>query len=417
MVGARRGATIMTNPLQPLDSFSRTSLRAICAFLLLVVAFLPVVVSAQSKRASRFATLHTFTGPDGANPMAGVIIGKGGNLYGTTYSGGATGHWGAVFEVDSTGKETVLHSFRPGIWGYYPGAGLIRDESGNLYGTTDGDYSYAGTVFRLNSAGKQKVLHQFVWSDGDGPSGLIRDEAGNLYGTTSAYGPNGYGTVFEVSASGELATLYSFTGGADGGSPIAGVIRDAAGNLYGTTEYGGDGGGGTVFKLDPTGHFSVLYSFTGGTDGGGPVGLIRDQAGNLYATTVFGGDLSCDSGYGCGTVFKLDSAGKETVLHSFTGGADGGYTRSGGSLVRDKSGNLYGTTEFGGASGGGTVFKLYTSGKLATLYSFTGGADGQTPYGLSRDAAGNLYGTTENGGDVSCKASTHGCGTVFKLHP
>jgi len=407
-----RGGLIVANSVQSGGPFPRIHPSAAGAALALVALLLPVVISAQSKPSYSFATLYTFTGPDGANPTAGVIFDTSGNLYGTTLHGGATKHWGAVFKLDSTGKETVLHSFRSGQWGYYPGAGLILDSEGNLYGTTDGDYSYAGTVFRLNGAGKQLVLHQFVFADGSAPNGLIRDKVDNLYGTTSTDGPDGYGTIFKVSQSGEETTLYSFTGSADGGSPIAGVIRDSAGNLYGTTGFGGSGGGGTVFKLDTTGHFTVLYSFTGGTDGGEPAGLIQDHAGNLYGTTVSGGDLSCGSGHGCGTIFELDTAGSETVLHSFTGHADGGYDLAGGGLVFDYAENIYGTTEFGGSSGGGTLFKLHNTGKLATIYNFTGKADGKTPYGLSRDKLGYLYGTTEYGGDPKC-----GCGTVFKMHP
>jgi uncharacterized repeat protein (TIGR03803 family) len=402
----------VTNSLQSWGPFSRRHLPAACAALALVALFLPILLSGQSKPSYSFQTLYTFTGPDGANPTAGVIFDTSGNLYGTTLHGGAKKHWGAVFELDTAGQQTVLHSFSSDQWGYYPGAGLILDQSDNLYGTTDGNTSYAGTVFRLNSAGKQKVLHQFVFTDGAAPSGLIRDKVDNLYGTTDTDGPDGYGTVFKVSVSGELSTLYSFTGGADGGSPIAGVIRDSAGNLYGTTGSGGSGGAGTVFKLDATGHFTVLYSFTGGTDGGEPAGLIQDQAGNLYGTTVSGGDLTCDSGHGCGTIFEVDTTGQETVLHSFTGHADGGYDFLGGGLVFDYAENIYGTTEFGGASGGGTLFKLHNTGKFATIYSFTGKADGKTPYGLSRDKLGYLYGTTEFGGDPKC-----GCGTVFKMHP
>jgi uncharacterized repeat protein (TIGR03803 family) len=412
MIAGACSGLIMTNSVRSSDPFLRKYLPTACAILALTALLLPVVISAQSKPSYSFATLYTFTGPDGANPTAGVIFDASGNLYGTTLHGGAAKHWGSVFELDTTGKETVLHSFHSGQWGYYPGAGLTLDSSGNLYGTTDGNSSYAGTVFRLNTADKQLVLHQFAFTDGAAPNGLIRDKAGNLYGTTATDGPDGDGTVFKVSVSGKLTTLYSFTGGADGASPIAGVIRDSAGNLYGTTGSGGSGGGGTVFKLDTAGQFTVLYSFTGGTDGGKPAGLIEDHAGNLYGTTVSGGDLKCGSGRGCGTIFEVDTTGQETVLHSFTGKADGGYSVLGGGLVFDYAENIYGTTETGGASGGGTLFKLHNTGKFATIYSFTGKADGKTPYGLSRDKLGYLYGTTEYGGDPTCN-----CGTVFKMHP
>lgn len=168
-----------------------------------------------------------------------------------------------------------------------------------------------------------------------------------------------------------------------------------------------------VFKLDPAGSETVLYSFTGGRDGEWPyAALIMDAARNLYGTTLFGGNLNCNSGQGCGTVFKVDPSGNETVLHSFTGGSDGELPE--GSLIMDQQGNLYGTTIYGGTYGWGTVFKLNPSGNETVLYSFTGGNDGMQPIGgLVMDAANNLYGTTYGGGAFNnCNG---GCGTVFKL--
>ena len=188
---------------------------------------------------------------------------------------------------------------------------------------------------------------------------------------------------------------------ADGTTPLAPVVRDTKGNLYGTA--------GNVFKLTQKGKETVLYTFTGEADGGAPYGgLVRDSAGNLYGTTEYGGDLSCDPSYGCGTVFKVDAKGKETVLHSFKGGTDGMRPYAG--LIRDTAGNLYGTTEFGGSTkscsvsgwGCGTVFKLTKTGKEIVLYTFAGGADSFMPEGgLVMDAKGNLYGTTYGGGTAS----------------
>jgi uncharacterized repeat protein (TIGR03803 family) len=192
--------------------------------------------------------------------------------------------------------------------------------------------------------------------------------------------------------------LYSFKSITTGEFPYAGLVRDTAGNLYGTTYYGGDtqclhfGGCGTVFKVDTTGKETVLHSFTGSADGKFPTaGVVRDAAGNLYTTTKGGGTS------GNGSVFKLDTTGKETVLYSFTGSPDGSGP---GNLIRDTNGNLYGTTAYGGMSGNGTVFKVDTTGKETVLHSFAGtGGDGANPYaGLVRDAAGNLYGTTFLGG-------------------
>jgi uncharacterized repeat protein (TIGR03803 family) len=199
--------------------------------------------------------------------------------------------------------------------------------------------------------------------------------------------------------------LYNFTGGADGGYPFTGVIRDSAGNLYGTAELGGTSGAGVVYKVDTAGQETVLYSFTGGTDGGYPeyAGVIRDAAGNLYGTTNSGGTS------GSGVVYKVDTKGQQTVLHSFTGSADGSQPEAG--VVRDSVGNLYGTTTSGGASGAGVVYKVDTAGQETVLYSFTGGTDGARPWtGLIRDSSGDLYGTTSSGG-------TKNSGVVFEVKP
>jgi uncharacterized repeat protein (TIGR03803 family) len=197
-----------------------------------------------------------------------------------------------------------------------PYAGVIFDKAGNLYGTASGQGIDActngcGTVFELDTTGAFTVLYSFAgYPDGGEPfGGLILDKAGNLYGTTYS-AP--WGTIFEIDTTGTLTTLYSFTGGGDGGSPMGGVVRDKTGNLYGTTYQRGNGvcrrgeGCGTVFKLDTTGTLTTLYSFTGGADGGNPyAGLILDGTGNLYGTARWGGELSHCWGYGCGTVFKL----------------------------------------------------------------------------------------------------------------
>jgi len=324
-------------------------------------------------------------------------------------------------QADASGYR-VLYSFTGGTDGAVP-AGLLRDAAGNLYGVTEfgGDLNClppygCGTVFKMDKAGKETVLHSFTMADGAFPLGtLIRDPLGNLYGTTSDSGPSGQGTVFKLDKGGNERVLYSFSGGADGGGPEAGVIRDATGNLYGTTAGGGNNNNdGVVFKVDETGHETVLHTFDG-TDGGGPEApLVRDAGGNLYGTTVFGG------AYDWGTVFKLDKAGNESVLHSFTGGTDGRDPYA--PLVRDAAGHLYGTTWEGGddsCNGGlgcGVVFKLDSTGNETVLYTFTGKADGKQPGQLLRDAAWNFYGGTSAGGSNSGQGcETDGCGTVFKL--
>jgi uncharacterized repeat protein (TIGR03803 family) len=391
-----------------------TRLRAASAASALVVVLVLGLVTIQSAQAQTFTetVLYSFIGGnDGKYPEAGVIQDAKGNLYGTTSYGGASCYCGTVFVLDTHGTETLLHSFAGGTDGVDPYAGLLMDAKRNLYGTTVlGGTSGYGTVFKLTKAGKETVLYTFTGLDGENPyGGLIRDLVGNLYGTTSNGGASGYGAVFKLSKSGKESVLHDFTGyPTDGEYSYAGLVRDAAGNLYGTTYRGGTSDYGTVFKLGKTGKEKVLYSFTG-ADGSLPYsGLLMDAKGNLYGTTSEGGT----SGYGA--VFKLTKAGKETVLYSF---CPEGYpcTDDGASpyagLVMDAKGNFYGTTGSGGTSGYGTVFKLSKSGKESVLYSFTG-LDGENPYlgFLLMDAKGNLYGTTSYGG-------SDGYGTVWKLTP
>jgi len=410
------------------------------AFFVLVLA----TGAATRAQAQTFTVLHSFTNsPDGAFPFAGLLRDAAGNLYSTTASGGVSG-FGTVFKLDPAGNETVLHSFTGSPDGAFPNAGLVMDPAGNLYGTTSQGGSGSGcgfsfgcgTVFKLDPAGNETILYSFKGgSDGESPvAGLIMDVAGNLYGTTADGGSGGgcsfgCGTVFKLDPAGNFTVLHSFTGSpGDGGRPVAGLIMDTAGNLYGTTAEGGSGtctvivvpvsGCGTVFKLDPAGNEMLLHSFTGGSDGTQPLAaLIFDQAGNLYGTTEEGGSGTCtviNGVSGCGTVFKLDPSGNETVLHTFTGGNDGAAPLFVG-LIMDIAGNLYGTTQVGGGSsncsvGCGTVFKLDTSGNETVLHSFTGSpGDGAIPRAtLIMDKAGNLYSTTSNGG-------ASGFGTVFKL--
>ena len=390
------------------------------------------------------SVLYSFAGydGDGAVPNGGLIMDSAGNLYGTTGIGGdpsceSGDGCGTVFKLDITGHETVFDVASPN-------GGLIMDSVGNLYGTTSSgetwfcvDLGECGTVFKLDTNGHESVLYSFTGTNGDGGNpngGLIMDNAGNLYGTTSYGGSAGGGTMFKLTASGKESVLYGFADdNGDGASPNGGLIMDSAGNLYGTTGGGGPGlcvgpgyqiqlGCGTVFKLDTNGHESVLYSFTGANgDGGIPNGgLIMDSARNLYGTTSYGGNGGCQ----CGTVFKLDTNGHESVLYSFTeANGDGGIPNGG--LIMDSVGNLYGTTSSGGTwpcvgGGCGTVFKLDTNGHESVLYSFTGtNGDGANPNGgVIMDSAGNLYGTTMYGGNGACQgvgAVPAGCGTVFKL--
>jgi uncharacterized repeat protein (TIGR03803 family) len=396
--------------------------------------------------------LHRFAGiPDGMNPEAGLLVDMVGNLDGTTVEGGAHRRCfggygngcGTVFSIDASGHERVVYSFRGRPDGSSPFAGLIADGAGNLYGTTaaggttkacytDGGDG-CGTVFRIDAAGHESLVYSFKGNaagqgDGQGPEGVVvADAAGDLYGTTPFGGTNFDGTIFKIDPTGHETVLYSFTGGGDGARPYSGVILDAAGNLYGTAYFGGNSGCvsgcGTVFKLDPSGALTVLHAFTGTTDGGNPYApLVADRRGNLYGTTELYGNNSCGGGNGpgCGVVFELDGKRKETMLHTFAGSPDGRnpYT----ALVRDANGNLYGTTAFGGdqaCNGGyscGVVYEVRATGAESILHTFTGGKrDGEVAYGgVVLDATGKLYGTTVSGGIGACN---RGCGVVFALTP
>lgn len=218
------------------------------------------------------------------------------------------------------------------------------------------------------------------------------------------------GSAFKIDTNNNESILHSFAGSpSDGAFSYATLLRDAQGNLYGTNYQGGVTGNGTVFKISSTGKESVLYNFKGTPDGQLPYARLVRRNGLLYGTTVQGGKS------GLGTVFKVDNKGNETILYNFTGGADGGLALGG--VIFDKAGNLYGTTYIGGAFGVGTVYRLDPTGKEMVLYNFTGGADGKNPYFvvLVRDNSGNLYGTTSAGAGTGCGGT--GCGTVFKLTP
>jgi len=313
--------------------------------------------------------LHNFTGPDGSNPLSNLIMDAKVNFYGTAWYGGnlqdcvgnGAAGCGVVFKLSGE-KETVLHRFTGGADGAFPQAGLVMDASGALYGAAPaGGSAGNGVVFKMVGK-KETVLHSFTGGkDGAEPvSGLLLDATGNLYGT-DAYGgdidceyPSGCGVVFKLAGK-HLSVLYTFKGPPNGEEPIAGVIMDAEGNLYGTTDRGGDGAG-TVFELSPSGKERVLHRFRVNYkvqhDGVKPdTAVVRDAHGNLYGTTEEGGP----SGYG--VVYEITAAGKEKILHSFCSGEclDGAYPNG---LIMDAKGNLYGTASAGGTNGDGTIFKI-----------------------------------------------------------
>ena len=419
-------------------SFNR---RLLALRILLAVVVGVLVWTSGAWAQNKFKTLHKFTdGHDGGNPVSGLVLDSAGNLYGTTVKCCGSGTAGVVFKLtpnpNGSWIENTLYTFCSVTNcgdGSSPMSGVIFDAAGNLYGTTtDGGANHGrGVVFKLmphpDGSWTESVLYTFCTGDcldGSTPHGtLIFDHKGNLYGTTLLAGPHGGGTVFKLTPNSDgswtQSVLYGF-GGNDGNGPYDGVIFDAAGDLYGTTFFGGANDLGVAFKLIPESDGSwkerVLHSFAGGADGVYPFGgLVLDQSGNLYGTTQNGGNNQC-SQMGCGVVFEISpqSGGgwKEKVLLSFDvrGGA-----RPFDTLIFDHAGNLYGTAQLGGGGpcaplGCGVVFKLVPNLKGGwnekLLHVFLDHPGSQPLGNLVFDAAGNLYGTT------SCYSTL---GSVFEI--
>jgi uncharacterized repeat protein (TIGR03803 family) len=392
------------------------------------------------------SVIHSFgsgSNKDGVNPSGGLVSDSTGALYGLTAGGGAHNP-GAIYRLSPTAggtwKQNIIYSFTDGADGGVPyGSLLLGTEGRTLYGTASRGGALYGVVFELThptgsgGAWTETVLYTFTGgNDGQTPmSGVISNGRGTLYGTTSG-GKYLGGVVFRLSppkpgGSWTESTLYSFTGKLDGSAP-SGLVIDSTGALYGTTPTGGQNGHGAVFKVSPPSGGgpwteTVLYSFTGGSDGGYPAAsLIFDGSGALYGTTMQGGTGLCYTGdiltY-CGTVFKLTPPGtqggdwQESVLYSFLGGTDGELPQS--NLVFDNSGALYGTAE-GGAYGNGTVFMLTppaNQGDAWTeqiLHSFGAPGDGDLPEGGVLEVGGSFYGATWGGG-------SKGIGTIFEVTP
>lgn len=384
-----------------------------CAILILCAV--TIAASAQT-----FSTLVNFDGINGESPYSSLIQGSDGNLYGTTFYGGSNSS-GTVYKIALGGTLTTIDSFctqNSCIDGENPYAGLVLATDGNSYGTTEyGGVYGGGTLFRITSAGTRATL-SFTSTCGFNPMGtLVQGTDGSLYGTTSEF----YGTVFKITQGGVFTTLHTFAY-TDGANPYAGVVLATDGNFYGTTNGGGNsscnGGCGTVFRITPSGTLTTLYSFNS-TGGFNPDGaLVQAADGNLYGTTRFGGaNRSCYLGasMGCGTIFKLTLTGNLTMLYSFcaqTNCTDGANPFAG--LIQATDGNFYGTTLSGGnpacdgGAGCGTVFEITPKG-LKTLHNFDA-TDGDSPYdALLQATDGNFYGTTGYGG-------SNADGTIFSLN-
>jgi uncharacterized repeat protein (TIGR03803 family) len=320
-----------------------------------------------------FTSLYSFTAVnyltgvnnDGANPDAGLVQGSDGNFFGTTAGGGTNGS-GTVFKINTNGVLTSLYSFTGGTNGASPEASLVLGKDGDFYGTTfsggaiDQIVRGAGTVFKISANGALNSLYSFTPRPNGGwpTSGLVQGSDGNFYGTTPdsppSLGGGDLGTVFQISSNGVFTSLYSFSGTNDGAKPYAGLVQGNDGNFYGTTAYGGANGFGTVFKITTNGMLTSLYSFGGTIDGANPMaGLVQGGDGNFYGTTAYGGSYSGVTG--SGTVFKIGTNGALTSLYSFSRTNDG--ARPSG-LVQGTDGGFYGTTSSGGVGGAGTVFRL-----------------------------------------------------------
>jgi uncharacterized repeat protein (TIGR03803 family) len=384
-----------------------------------------VIAASLMLTAAHAATYRQISSLDESNGFlltAGVIEDAAGTLYGAASYGGLYND-GTIFKLPARGTPTpqklydltdagiarpVVH-FAP----WQPNASLLLGRDGSLYGTSSYGGVNCGTVFRLTKARKMETLLNFNISKafpGCTPvTPLLQDGNGNLLGTAPP-------VLFSLSPTGKETVLHKFCRGKDGclsTLTTGGVILGSGGTIYGTTDGGGRYGFGTVFKIAPDGTETILYDFTGGADGGEPVGgVVQDKAGNLYGTT-FGGGENCPDAIdlsGCGTVFKLAPDGTETVLHTFTGGDDGEVPD--GNLVIGHDGTIYGTASYEGKYGWGTAYQITPVGSFTVIHAFSSGFDGNGPGPLYEDKAGRIFGTTLYGGRFS-----HGEGTIYEIIP
>lgn len=375
--------------------------------------------------------IHNFTGqPDGFEPAATVFRDAHGNLFGTTVTGGLTlclVGCGTVYEVSKSGQEQVLYRFLGGTDGAFPASAVTMDGAGNLYGTTSGGNGNDSTLFKLTPGGEESVLHTFPYQDVR--STLVLDAAGNLYGNSQyggdikcGYNGNGCGFLYKLDSGGRYSVIYTFKNVRDGVTPSSNLVMDAKGTLYGAAASGGDrrcdspNGCGAIFELDSNRKYSVLHRFSGKTDGAYPGGVTLDGSGNIYGTTGSGADLDCYPPLGCGVIYKIDTAGKFSVLFTFTASqvccGPGSYTP-----IVDSSGNVYDSMAINGAHNDGYIYELDTKGNFTDLFDYA--ACGESSYGaqastLNRAKNGTYYGTMSYGANDPCG---EGGGTVFKLTP
>jgi uncharacterized repeat protein (TIGR03803 family) len=396
-----------------LRRFASASARLASTAIILSAIYMTAVIAAPAQTLS---TIHSFTGKVSSSPMWSLVQGANGDLYGVTADGGTTNN-GSVFKISPEGTLSTIYSFCPQnqCVGGAGASALILGSNGNFYGVAT-EYFGNGSVFEITPAGVLTTLYTFCsvpsCADGFFPYGpLLQGMDGNFYGTTSGGGANGGGTIYKLTPAGKLTTLYNFCSlpnCADGSLPYAGVIQDAGGNLYGTTDLGGEvtncygvtsQGCGTVYKLSPTGVLTTLYSFcslSDCADGDFPQGpLTLGSDGNLYGTTSYV-EYSVT-----GTAFKLTLDGTLNTLHSFcseTNCVDGAYPYN---LIQASDGNFYGAT----LENGGSIYQITLAGTFTVLY--TGSASEFTA--LVQDTNGIFYGAIENGG-------TKGDGSIFSFN-
>jgi uncharacterized repeat protein (TIGR03803 family) len=412
---------------------------------LIAVLSIPLFAGSQAQ-AQTFTDLHEFTGNPDGYVAASIVRDAAGNLYGTTQDGGIVCMapeiaCGIVFKVDSTGQYSVLYEFKGLQDGGFPvvSVPLVLDAAGNLYGTTQGNLGAAvPTVFKLDKSGHETVLHRFDPAIGFPYGPVVRDAQGNLYGVqpyagnTSCAQGYGCGAIYRLDPRGNFKELHTFNG-SDGSEPTGSLVLDpATGSLYGVAYSGGrfknpncgyggilveEPGCGLVFRIDKKGKYTIVHQFTGHADGAAPIILIRDDTGNLYGIAQFGADSKCQlqNSDGCGTIFEIDATGKFKVLFTYKGPSHfAGYVQL---LLRDQAGNLYGEKIFDGANNSGFLFKLTPQGKFEDLFDFTHTPpQGFIPTGLALGPSGTFFGTMALGGDSNGLCTdTDGCGTVFQL--
>ncbi len=375
-----------------------------------------MLVAATSSLAQTYSVVHNFNpATDGSEPMGNLVEDLHGNWYGTFSAGTGDAAFGGAYQIDPTETLRVLTSLGPGSPAAYPRSGLFRESDGQLFGVTygGGDTTcQCGTVYKLDTGGTPILLHKFRGgADGAYPASQLITIDGVLYGTTSYNGvDNVFGVLFKITQEGqEYTVVHQFLQGAPEGIIPNDLTRDAAGNIYGSTSFGGATGAnqGTIYKIDTTGALTVLHTFSGGADGGEPVGrLIIDVNGNIHGTTEQGGNPTCK----CGVVFRISAAGDFHVLHTFNTLRDGQFPNTG---VIDVAGSLYGVTGAGGftncTGGCGVIYKISNTGVYSVLERFNK-TDGQAPNRIALGSDGNLYGTTLLGGNS-------GSGVFFKIIP